>query len=110
MTMESPEVETSGTQTELTSTNDTQSYTTVEVTAPEPEPIPKPKKTPAKEPEEPVKCELKAKGEFQAGTASLIVAKKCDVSCNRTQVIILEQHGRTFTYTRTAIGTVKKVD
>ena len=110
MTMETPEETTSETSTE---TENSGSSTTLIMkstensktqTDPTPEPeAPKPKKAQTPQSEKPTKCELKAKGTFIAGIASLKVDKKCDVSCNRTQQIKLEQNGRIFTYVRAEI-------
>ena len=55
-------------------------------------------------------CFLKAAGSFYKGSADLRIDTTSDLSCNRTQYIILEQSGKLFRYTRTAITPVHAGD
>jgi len=73
----------------ITSTNEQTSEvtaTTIEEEAPKPvKAKPEPK---APEPGE--ACDIKAKGRFDHGQASMVVDKKCHLELDRTQIMILE--------------------
>jgi len=91
-----PETETVNQPEEFTT--DTSAGDT-KITAPEPTPekAPEPPKAP-----EPEQCDLKAKGSFLNGKGVMTADGKC-MDLERLQVVLIEQNGRTYEYSRTTV-------
>jgi len=75
--------------------------TTGETTELAPEPTPEPAPEPPKAPE-PEQCDLKAKGSFLNGKGVMTADSKC-MDLERLQVVLIEQNGRTYEYSRTTV-------
>jgi len=63
----------------------------------QPEPAPEPPKAPEAE-----KCELTAKGTFLNGKGVMTAEGKC-LDLGRLQVVLIEQNGRTYEYSRMSV-------
>lgn len=100
---ESPEPETEAPKTETKPSPQ-------EAPAPEPKPEPKPEPTPkSSAPEPDVKpCKFTAEGTFDKGIADCKVTKNSKIELDRTQIIVLVQDGKRYTYNRINIEPIQK--
>ena len=74
--------------------------------APTPEPTPEPSPS---APEPDVKrCKFSAEGTFDKGIADCKVTKNSKIELDRTQIIVLVQDGKRYTYNRTNIEPIQK--
>jgi len=63
----------------------------------QPEPAPEPPKAPT-----PEQCDVKAKGTFLNGKGVMTADSKC-MDLERLQVLLVEQNGRTYEYSRVSV-------